>query len=200
MDTATWAGVIIGLSLTVVVLGAFVVSIIPSASSAVHDWVIGLPDTVRELWYDVRSWWHHHGRHITGAPVHDPIECACELEPDDAPPSGDVRQRPTMSDDPDHTGATEEWSPVADADAADQEAVRHEVRISSTEPDADEKAILAALDDLVDSWRASPEYLVEWRDVVDEHLVAAGVDTDPHHRWRYRFLEVPTGELRILTA
>lgn len=90
MDTSTWAAVWIGAGFITLTLLVFAGSLVPPATrarclAAGREELASWPDQWRELRADVRSWWHHNGRHATGAPVHDRIECGCELAADDAP-------------------------------------------------------------------------------------------------------------------
>lgn len=92
-----------------------------------------------------------------------------------------------------HVGATADWSPAAEV-AADAPAVT----VSHAEADLVERTILADFDALIDSWRADPDWLAEWRDSVDAFHHAHGIDTAAHHRWRWGVVDVPTGEYPLV--
>lgn len=89
-------------------------------------------------------------------------------------------------------GATEEWSPTAEVAAAAAPPT-----IAHRGPDAEERAILAELDRLAADWRTMPDYLQEWAKTTDAHLEAAGLNPEPHQRWRAGVLEFPTSELPL---
>lgn len=85
MDSSTWAAVWIGGALIALTVVVFLLSLVPPDARAwARAELASWPDQWRDLRTDVRSWWHHHGRHVTGAPVHDPIECVCDLTLADA--------------------------------------------------------------------------------------------------------------------
>jgi hypothetical protein len=91
-------------------------------------------------------------------------------------------------------GATEDWSPTAMVTS-----VAIAATIVRSEPDAEERAILAAFDQLVGDTLTVPDWLADWGRKADATLEAAGLRSEPHRRWRAGALDAPTGELpRIL--
>lgn len=85
MNSSVLVAVGIGGSFIALTLICFLLSLVPGLPAKIRDELASWPEQWRDLRTDARSWWHFHGRHATGAPVHDVIECACELEPADAP-------------------------------------------------------------------------------------------------------------------
>lgn len=91
-------------------------------------------------------------------------------------------------------GATDTWSPTLEVSR--ERAVPTLVR---SEPDADERALLAAMEALGEDLRKVPDWLTEWGAQTDAYLEAAGLRSEPHKRWRAGILDFPTGELpRVL--
>lgn len=188
MNITTWIVFYTGMAASVLVITAFIVSLIPGMPEALRD-------GVASTWGDVRSWWHQNGRHVlTGAPVHDPIECACEVSANDAP----VLSSP---------GATEDWSPAAEVAAVERDAIaagelepEPAAFIAHAKADPEELAILADLDAWVESHLVVPDWLLDWAVRTDEALRAAGCNAEAHQRWRQGVLDVPTGEYPQLVA
>lgn len=94
-----------------------------------------------------------------------------------------------------HVGATETWSPAAEI-AADAPPAT----VAHAEADVAELTILADFDVLIESWRADPDWLTDYRASVDAYHVEHALDTADHHRWRWGVVDVPTGEYQQIPA
>lgn len=92
-----------------------------------------------------------------------------------------------------HVGADETWSPALEVGAVVEPAV-----VADHGLDVEAQTILADFEGLIESWRTDPPWLTAWRVTVDDAYAGAGLDTAPHHRWRWGALEVPTGEYPLI--
>jgi hypothetical protein len=86
-----------------------------------------------------------------------------------------------------HDGASEDWSPLDDARAGKPTA-----QLAHSEPDDEERDLLARLDNVVTDLRTDTEDLAAFRTTVDEAHQRAGLDNEQHRRWRQGALDAKT--------
>lgn len=145
-----------------------------------------------------------HGRvHLVRPPDAPPYADAARLMAAFTPPVPDLAVRAAEilahEEDAEHVaipertgaGAAEDWSPAAEI--ATELTMPVLSRTPTTPPDADELAILARFDDLVNRcWTEVPAWHLDFARENDAWLEAANVDPTPHKRWRQGALEWPT--------